>query len=101
MAKRVNKQFLWILVAVVCGLALTAGGGYYYVKRMHHNAEYYRQKGAEALAAGRLMEARDDYGAAVSKEPSNCDNYMLLADMDERLAAQDQTFLTQARGVWA
>lgn len=100
MAKRVNKQFVVILGCVAGGLALAAGGGYLYMSRQH-NAESYLQKAEAAEHAGRLLEARDYYGIAVRKQPSNGDLYMKLADVDERLAGQDQTFLGEARRVWA
>lgn len=99
MAKKVNKRFIKILAGSAIGLVLAGGGAYAYVF-FTHNSDYYIRKANVALQQGKLLEARDYFGRAVNKEPSNTETYMKLADVDERLVTQDPTFLQQAHQVW-
>ena len=99
MAKKANKRFIKILAGSAIGLVLLGGGAYAYIT-ITHNADYYVRKANVAMQQGKLLEARDYFGRAVNKQPSNPDLYMKLADVDERLVSQDPTFMQQAHQVW-
>src|SRR5690348_16900268 len=100
MAKRVNKPFVITLGAIGGCLLVVLAGAYYYMSH-RHSADYYVRLGDAARDAGDLMTARDRYGAAFHKQPSNPELYMKRAEIDERLVTKDRTFLDEARTLWA
>lgn len=69
MAAKVNVRFVLILTMALGTAAVILGG--LYLLQIRGDATRNLRRGDEALAAGDLKKARDNYGRAIHKEPGN------------------------------